>query len=109
MDELALPRSQLLAALGAIGESLLKARRDFKDIKLSDHAWAPAIAKLPKPLDANRTLDARKFGPGFEADVKKLSRHLTTMTSSQGPSKGEAMMAAIDEGMRMAQALEKML
>jgi len=109
MDELALPRSQLLGALGVIGESLLKARRHFKDIKLSDHAWAKAIAMLPKPLDANRTLDARQFGPAFEAEVKKLNRHLTNITSSQGPSKGEAMMAVIDEGIRMAQALESQL
>jgi hypothetical protein len=109
MDELALPRSQLLAALGVIGEALQKSRRQFKDIKIGDRNWPVAISMLPRALDGNRTLDAKKFGAEFEADAKKLNRHLATIAGSQGPGKGDAMIAAIDEGMRMVEALEKRL
>jgi hypothetical protein len=109
MDELKLPRSQLLEALGVIGESLQKARRQFKDIKIGDRNWPLAVSMLPKPLDGNRTIDAKKFGAEFEAEAKKLSRHLSTIASSQGPSKGDAMMAAVDDGLKMVEALEKRL
>ena len=108
-DDLALPRQLLLEALTLIGDSLQRARRQFKDIRLGHPNWAHAISMLPKPLDGNRTIDAKKFGAEFEAEAKKLNRHLSTMAGSQGPSKGEAMIAAIDDGMMMVEALQKRL
>jgi len=109
MDDLKLPRGQLLSALGAIGDALQKARRQFKDIKIGDRNWPIAVAMLPKPLDGNRTIDAKSFGSEFEAEARKLNRHLSTMASSHGPSNGEKMIAAIDEGLKFVEALEMRL
>jgi hypothetical protein len=109
IDDLKVPRNQLLLALQGMGEALQKARRQFKDIKLGDRNWATAVSMLPKPLDGNRTIDAKLFGPDFEANAKKLNRHLALIAGSQGPSKGEAMIAAIDEAMNQVQALEAKL
>ena len=108
-DDLKVPRNQLLLALQHINEVLPKARRQFKDIKLGHPNWANAISMLPKPLDGNRIIDSKLFGPEFESGAKALNRHLSTMAGSSGPSKGEAMIAAIDEATKQAQALEAKL
>ena len=108
-DDLKVPRNLLILALQGMGESLQKARRSFKDIKIGDRNWPLAISMLPKPLDGNRIIDAKLFGAEFEADAKKLNRQLSTMAGSAGPSKGEAMIAAIDEATKQVHALESKL